>query len=77
MESFGNSKVLQLFAFLGTVPLMEILSLHGCSPDLSENVAQWEADPSVGYATKAPGTIGSSKLLGRVGKHKSRASYKI
>lgn len=50
MESFGNSKVPQLLAFLWTVPSIENLSLGGGPPDLSENVALWEADPSVGYA---------------------------
>lgn len=48
---------------------MESLSLRGGSspPDLSENVTTWEADPSVGNASQAPETIGSSKLLGRDG----------
>lgn len=46
-------------------------------PDLSENVTPWEADASVGNASQAPETIGSSKLLGRDGGGNSRASYKI
>lgn len=53
---------------------MENLSLGGGSSPL--NVTSWEADPSVGNASQAPETIGSSKLLGRDGG-KSRASYEI
>lgn len=54
---------------------MESLSLRGGSqpPDLSENVTPWEADPSMGNASQAPETIGSSKLLGRDGGGNSRA----
>lgn len=36
-------------------------------PRLVRDVTPWEADPSVGNASQAPETIGSSKLLGRDG----------